>query len=339
MQPFRFQPRWLRALLALGVAASAIPALAANDWGVVNLTPDATGGGFARSVNNRGDIVGHTLTPAGGIFNNVAHAFLWRNGVRHDIGSAVGKSSVAMKINEHGTIVGQVDGQAYVWQDGVAAGLHVAGSANAVNNRGDIVGTYWSGGVIGLGQERPYLFRNGVLYDLPTLGTGTGISLSDINDAGIATGFALVPGTSYSHAVAWQDRAIRDLGTLPGGTQSFGYRIDDRGEIIGVAQAANGARFMTRWSAGGGAPQPLLEHFMPTAVNARGDIAGNDTLSGAPLLYRNGNLTNLLSLPAMRAAGWTTFTPMGMNERGWIVGNAWKPGAPFWGTALLLVPH
>lgn len=40
----------------------------------------------------------------------------------------------------------------------------------------------------------------------------------------------------------------------------------------------------------------------------------------------------------MRAAGWQTFTPWGINERGWIVGTGWKPGAPFWGTALLLIP-
>jgi uncharacterized membrane protein len=244
-----------------------------------------------------------------------------------------------MKINERGTIVGQVDGLAYMWKDGVPASLNVAGTANAVNNGDDIVGTYWTGGAIGSGQERPFLIRDGILNDLPTLGVATGIAVNDINDAGVATGFAIVPGTSYSHAVVWQDLAIRDLGTLAGGTQSFAYRLDNRGDVAGVAQAANGARFLTRWSVNGGAPEQLLPNVIPAAINQRGDIAGNDTVTGAPLLYRNGDVTNLLSLPAMQAGGWKAFTPLGMNDRGWIVGNAWKPGAPFWGTALLLMPR
>ena len=333
-----FARHWVRMLVTLGLSAGVAHAQATKDWTVVDLTPDSPGGGFARSVNNRGDVVGHTLTPAGGFFNNVAHAFLWRNGVREDIGSAAGRNSVAMKINENGTIVGQVDGFAYLWKDGVATSLNVAGTASAVNNRGDIVGTYWSGGAIGSGQERPFLIRGGVLNDLPTLGVAAGIAVNDVNDAGVATGFAIVPSTSYSHAVVWQDLAIRDLGTLEGGTQSFAYRLDNRGDVAGVAQDASGARFMVRWSVNGGAPEKLLPNFIPAAINQRGDIAGNDTLTGAPLLYRNGEVTNLLSLPAMQAGGWKAFTPLGMNDRGWIVGNAWKPGAPFWGTALLLMP-
>jgi len=340
MHGFMHARHWARALLTLALAAGVAQAQSTKAWTVIDLTPDSTGGGFARSVNNRGEVVGHTLTPAGGgIFNNVAHAFLWRNGAREDIGSAAGKNSVAMKINENGTVVGQVDGLAYMWKDGVPTSLNVAGTANAVNNRGDIVGTYWTGGTIGSGQERPYLMRDGLLNDLPTLGTAAGIAVNDVNDAGVVAGFAIVPGSSNSHAVVWQDLAIRDLGTLGGGTQSFAYRLDNRGDVVGVAQVASGARFLARWSVNGGAAETLLPNFIPAAINQRGDIAGNDTVTGAPLLYRNGDVTNLLSLPAMQAAGWKAFTPLGMNDRGWIVGNAWKPGAPFWGTAVLLMPN
>jgi probable HAF family extracellular repeat protein len=330
---------WVGALVVLGMCAPALHAAPLKDMTVVELTADSPGGGIARDVNNGGDVVGHTFTPgSGGLFSVVSHAFLWRNGVRQDIGSAVGKNSVAWAINEPGTIVGQVDGLAYMWKDGQATSLNVAGSAVALNNHGDIVGTLWTGGAIGSGQDHPFLVRDGLLYELPTLNNGGGAGVNDINDAGIAVGFSLLPFSSNEHAVLWQDRVISDLGTL-GGLESFGNRINNRGDIVGTAQDASGARFMARWSASGGPPQKLLPNFTPMGINERGDVVGNDTSTGAPLLYQDGQVTNLLELPAMKAGGWQSFAPMGINDRGWIVGSAWKPGVSFFGTALLLMPH
>lgn len=70
----------------------------------------------------------------------------------------------------------------------------------------------------------------------------------------------------------------------------------------------------------------------------RGAIVGSDQVTGAAFLYEDGAVTALMDLPEMRAAGWTAFTPWGINDRGWIVGSAWKPGIAFSCTALLLIP-
>ena len=328
-----------RAALAAVLAASAFAAAApSKQWSVVELTPDSPGGGSASDVNNRGDVVGQTLRQTGPLpFGFTPTAFVWRSGVREDLGSGVGRSSVASAINESGTIVGTVDGKAYAWKDGQATSLQLAGSAVDVNNRGEIVGTYWTGGAIGSGQERPYVMRDGVLFELPGLGpSGNGVSA--ISDAGIAVGFSTVPGTSNEHAAFWRDLVLSDLGTL-GGLESFADRINDRGDIVGRAQDASGARFLTLWHANGGAPEKLQAWFVPMGINNRGAIVGSDQNTGMPFLYEDGTVTNLLELPAMKADGWTAFTPRAINDRGWIVGNAWKPGIAFFGTAVLLIPN
>jgi len=325
-------------VLALGLLAGAAHADRAKQWTVVQLTADSTGGGLARDVNNHGDVVGHTFVQTGPLpFGFTPHAFLWRNGARQDIGSPAGKSSVALSINDRGTIVGQVDGHGFMWKDGQASSLGFAGSAVAVNKRDEIVGTYWTGGAIGSGQERAFLMRDGVLFDLPTLNNGAGNAANDINDDGTVTGFSTIPFTSNEHAVVWRGLALRDLGTL-GGLESFGNRINNHGVVVGTSQDASGGRFMARWNANGGPPEKLAASFVPAGINDHGAIVGNDVGSGMPFLFEDGAVTNLLELPAMKAGGWTAFAPMAINDHGWIVGSAFKPGTAFFGTALLLVP-
>jgi hypothetical protein len=56
------------------------------------------------------------------------------------------------------------------------------------------------------------------------------------------------------------------------------------------------------------------------------------------LLYENGQLTTLDTIPAVRAAGWTRLFPSAINDRGWITGHGYKAGGPIEGSAFVLIP-
>lgn len=325
----------LLAALVLGFVSTLALAAPARHWSVVELTADSPGGGTARAVNNRGDVVGQTFTGSG--FHVVSHAYVWRNGVREDIAAGLGESSIAWAINGKGTIAGSVDGTAYMWKDGRPIPLQAAGDALGINDRDEVVGHFWTGGVVGSGRELPFLFRDGTVYPLPTLGGRVSSEALAINDRGMAIGFSLIANTSDTHGVLWEDGAVRDLATL-GGRNSFAERINEAGEIVGRAQDADGNFDLVRWRAGGGPPEVLFPRSQPGGINNRGAIVGNHQDTGMPFLYEDGQTTSLLDLPAMKAGGWQAFSPMGINDRGWIVGIAWKPGVAFVGTALLLVP-
>ena len=126
-------------------------------------------GNAAYSVNDRGDVVGHSALPGG----TTQHAFLWtkQTGMQ-DLGTLRGDAqSYALDINNAGEIVGTswetvsyVGPHATIWENGVAvnlnslvipgrdAGLYLA-QAQSINDRGEIVG--WA--LTSAGDFRPFL--------------------------------------------------------------------------------------------------------------------------------------------------------------------------------------
>ena len=107
----------------------------------------------AFAINNRGQVVGESQTAAG-----ETHAFLWEDGVMHDLGTLGGAFtfSVAGSINNRGQVVGMnfmSSGQsrAFVWQDGIMTALDDSdGSSSAlgINARGDIAGQILPAGAV-----------------------------------------------------------------------------------------------------------------------------------------------------------------------------------------------
>src|SRR5574341_1418138 len=109
-------------------------------------TPSGTFGSTALAINNRGDIVGYTVTPRSD------RALLWRNGRMRDLGTLGGEFSWATGINKQGLIVGHSEtatGQwrGFVLRHGAMTALPTLASSCdvwGVNDRGQVIGDSWA---------------------------------------------------------------------------------------------------------------------------------------------------------------------------------------------------
>ena len=99
--------------------------------------------------------------------------------------------------------------------DGVKGG--VAGQAIDINDRGEIVGAYqlndyWTG------EQRSFIWRNGVISDLLRLSAGSSSGAWGINNRGQVVGqaFGTVDGRTIAGAYLWTNGTIHLLGGLGG---------------------------------------------------------------------------------------------------------------------------
>lgn len=258
---------------------------------------------------------------------SVNHAVRWENGVLTDLKALPGHkpSSAPFSISENGQfIVGVSENGAYdpltnypeydavLWQRGQriqnlgTLGGNVS-SAVSVNNLGQVVGgatnTTADQYAAGIGpcwslncwpaatQWRAYLWQNGVMTDLGTLGTG--------NDAvaGLLNAKGQVAGISYTNTTAnqttgiptqnpffWeQGHAMVDTGTL-GGTLGYPTWLNNKGQMVGQS-------------------------------NLRGDQKYH------PFLWQNGK-----KMKDLGTLGGDSGTANWINEAGQIVGGAWTTG-------------
>lgn len=190
-------------------------------------------GGDAYGLNDNGDVCGYYIRNDGS-----AQAFLYSNGVRHDLGS-FGGMSVALAINDNGVVTGAAyaspsDGPHLVlWSADVVQDLGFHGEAHAINNNNQITG-------IGLGQNTvdAFVWSNGVMtvfnpLNQPAAGYG-----ESINDSGIVVGWTqiLVTGIEYRPFIyssgAWQDlNQLIDANS--GWVLSQAESINNSGQIVG----------------------------------------------------------------------------------------------------------
>ena len=206
-----------------------------------------------------------------------------------------------------------------------------------INKSGAVVGFYYPCGRIAGCAQRGFHYATGVVNDIGTLGNSP-TAANGVNDRGIVVGYSTLPFSTTAHAVVWQGGALKDLGTL-GGTNSFAFDINNHGVILGDAEDPKGINHMVTWDASGGLLRDYGPRLAGYGINDHGAIVGNNLDSGKAFLLEDGVYTWLLDLPAMRAQGWETFAPFDINDHGWIVGLAWKPGTSSGGTALLLKPR
>jgi probable HAF family extracellular repeat protein len=317
----------------LAVAALAFaPALALDahaakppQWTVVDLGAMGPWGSRAQAVNNRGDVVGETATPANGV-----HPFLWQNGLMVDIGAPPPATfGFVQGVTDRGAILVNTErGTSFVWKDGGWTELPVS-SATDINKFESIVGSYSPVP----GPTHAYLIEKGVLRDLGTLG-GIGSRAWALNDRGTVVGASNLPNFD-EHAFLYEDGAMRDLGTF-GGRFSVAYDVNSHGVVVGSATFASG--WVAPFIYDGGAirmPVSLPVQSEAVAINDHGAIVGR-TFDGKGWLFDAGVLTSLEQIPEVRAAGWTSLVPADINDRGWIVGQG--QNASGW-HAFLLMPR
>jgi probable HAF family extracellular repeat protein len=161
-------------------------------------------GGTAAAIDDDGRVTGNVWAPPGGALFNAA---VWPAGPSiRDLGALGGRSAFPHSIDAGhvtGTIAGDRD-QAFHWRDGTLTRLPVSGNstAAAVNKHGVIAGTQnirkdfprsWER------REHAFVYANGRVTDLGTLGEGLWSEAIAINDHGQVLGQAPLE----AHGIAW----------------------------------------------------------------------------------------------------------------------------------------
>ena len=279
-------------------------------------------------MNGAGHVAGYLFTPAGPRIATWSDAGLQ---IRPELGSPNG-------MNEHDDFVAtRSDGPppmpigAWAWigrtwrSIGAAAPEFGYIFARALNDGGSVVGELADSQASS--ARRPFLYRNGDLRVLPTLGGSTGRA-NDVNNHGKSTGQAAlrnVDGSESRHASLLDSASgrMRDLGTLGAG-DSEGLDINDRGQVVGISGSRgflySGGRMVDVGTLGG------TEAFA-LSINNYGVVAGRGWLQdNTPygFLYFYGRMLNLDRLVAL-PPGWSVWVPLRINDAFQILAQLCRP--------------
>ena len=285
----------------------------------------------------------------------IEHAFKLQNGMRTDLGALPGvNSSTVGWINSGGAAAGQSTNStidpitgwpeeiAVLWKDSQVINLGTLGGnesqADAINNRGQVAGIAANAvldsflsplGLPGFGtQQRAFLWENGVMRDLGTLG-GPDADALLLNDSGQVSGISYTSSIPNSSGVpsidpfVWKTGKMLDLGGF-GGTVGVPAWLNQRGQVVGFSNLPGDVTthpFL--WSEAEGLKD--LGSFggdfgLGFWVNESGEAVGAATdPNGAVLafLWKGGVMTNLGAL-----AGDSCSSSEGINSRGQIVGSS-----------------
>jgi probable HAF family extracellular repeat protein len=325
-------------------------------------------------INNEGTVVGTAdtprLTPVPGGFNPigrtdffVSHAFMWKDGTLKDLDTLPGGDySFAAAINQGGQIVGtsennQIDPasgnpefHAVLWQDDKILDLGTLGGtasfAATLNDRGQVIGEALNNvsdplSILGSGdgttftQTRAFLWQNGKMTDLGTLG-GPDSWAMFVNDRGQIAGASYTsdvvdPDTMSPQidAFLWENGKMRDLGNLGGNNGLLGApgivnALNNRGQVVGNMELPgdqsvhpflwDGEKLSDLGSFGG-------TFSTATGINDAGEVVGYSYFSGNPVkhafLWRAGVMTDLGTVP-----GDPCSFAYNINSKGQIVGGS-----------------
>jgi probable HAF family extracellular repeat protein len=272
----------------------------------------------AEGISNRGWVTGGANVAG----DQSGHAFLWRDGVMTDLGTLGG-------LNSWINFPEKVDRE-------FAAGF-------AETSQIDPLGENFCGWGTGL-ICAPFLWENGAITLLPTLGGNNGFG-ANINHRGQVVGYAetrdldatcVLPQQFNIKGVVWGPKPgqMQVLPPFPGDDSSQGLALNDRGQVVGNSGAC--------FNFGTGPPFPLRAVMwqngivtdlgtlggtfnVPFAINNTGQVVGQSTTTGDatlhPYLWQNGVMTDLGLLPNYDLFG----TAFGFNDHGQVVGTSVDP--------------
>ncbi len=131
-----------------------------------------------------------------------------------------------------------------------------------------------TGQLVGTSANHAFLWSNGVMTDLGTLGGNMSLAHA-INDQGMVVGEAST-ASGEMHAFIWQNGVMKDLGVA--GETSAAQGINSKGDIVGVAFAKNVRGGAVLWSGGQrqfiGDLGPSGSGSRAISINDKGQIAG-----------------------------------------------------------------
>jgi probable HAF family extracellular repeat protein len=282
----------------------------------------------------------------------VAHAFEWRAGHLRDLGALPGNnSSSVFEVNGNGVGVGASETTTYdpytgwpadhavMYADGEVKDLGTLpggfeSQANDINSNG-LVSGFASNGVpdpysmFQWGtQARSFVWQNGVMTDIGTLGGPDAVSLT-LNARGEITGQSYTNSTANPRTrmpttdpFLWRHGDMRDLGTL-GGVFGVPMWMNNRGDVVGFSDLAgdetghpflwNGKRMLDLGTLGGSFGQANW-------INDSGDVVGVASLPGDntahAFLWRHGAMTDLTGASSAQCT-----YPESVNARDEAVGH------------------
>ncbi len=246
------------------------------------------------------------------------NVFSAKNYTITDLGSLGGGDTIAFGLNDQGQVVGQSNGHAFFWQNGVMADLGTFGGSSSfaydLNNSGSMVGRAQDSS----GYYKAFLWNitNGMI-NLGTLG-GNESKASSINDAGQIVGSADDNSTDSHHTAYWDSSLqIYDLGTL-GGDEGFAERINEVGQAVGRSRASDGISYAFIWDSVNGLQtlDPVSEtNGYAAGINDLGQVVGVQAPSWDVYLWDSVNGLQDLSI---LGTGWSyTYN---INNAGEIIG-------------------
>jgi probable HAF family extracellular repeat protein len=258
---------------------------------------------YAGGLNDSGWVEGASTLPG----DAAVHAFLWGNGVMTDLGALGGPNSSAY------------------WppaESGEAAGGAEISTPDPLGEDFCGFGTH----LVCL----PFLWRNGAMTPLPTLGGNNGYA-QEINDwtrvVGLAENTTLEPSCAPRQVlqfkpVIWDTGEVHELPTFPGDPVGAANAINDIGQAAGFSGNCTTAFHALLWRNGTATDLGNLGGIMNNFgvdINNQGQVVGGSDLSGDTtyhaFLWQNGVMTDLGTLPGDYASG-----AEGINSQGQVVG-------------------
>lgn len=214
---------------------------------------------YSAAINDRDQVVGFALNSTPDSFDlgdscenypmpSQMHAFIWKDGVKQDMGTLGGTDSCALFVNDTGqatgvsftdTVVNPTTGvptiHPFIWDGEQMRDLGSLGGtlafANGINSRGQIAG---ASTLAGDQTFDAFVWDKGRFTDLGNLG-GSFLEVVGFNDSGELVGQALLPDNATFHAFAAKNGKVIDLGTLGGNPCSHAIHSNSKGQIVGYS--------------------------------------------------------------------------------------------------------
>ena len=198
--------------------------------------------------------------------------------------------------------------------------------AYGINDVGQIVGT----SATASGTSHAFLWSNGTMADLGSLGSAGPSDGRGINNRGQVVGGTVDANNSQYHAFLWDHGTMSDLGTLRGYNLSQAQAINDAGQVVGFSgdPSMGGLGHAFLWDNGTMSDLgtlPGYNYSIALGINDAGQVAGysftaptqSGPMTSRAFLWDNGNMSDLGTLPQANDS-----EAFGLNDFGAVVGDS-----------------